>query len=284
MMRYSIGFPIAGPHADARSLAELARIAEDSGWDGVFLEDYIVHWSSPGKAPVCDPWIALAAIAIATRRVRIGTTVTPLSRRRPWKVAREAASLDHLSGGRMILGVGAGDLNDPGFRSVGEVTATATRDEMLDEALEIVTGLWSGKPFRFTGRHYNIDEMTFLPPPIQQPRIPIWVGGAWPHRRPVKRAARWDGACIYRIYPDGSSGALSAAELKEVSALIVSNRSVTTPFDLIVGGYERGDDLEKVRDQIAMAAEGGATWWAEYAVGTPEAIRKMVQAGPIRVD
>jgi alkanesulfonate monooxygenase SsuD/methylene tetrahydromethanopterin reductase-like flavin-dependent oxidoreductase (luciferase family) len=189
-MRYAIGFPIAGPlGGDPRSVAELAWIAEQAGWDAILLEDYLVHHIAPGQIAVSDPWIALAAAAVKTTRIKLGLMVVALPRRRPWKVARAAVSLDYLSGGRMILGVGIGDINDHGFARVGEETDAKTRGVMLDEALKVITGLWSGQPFSYQGRFYKLKDLTFLPVPLQQPRIPIWIGGAWPHRAPVRRAA-----------------------------------------------------------------------------------------------
>jgi alkanesulfonate monooxygenase SsuD/methylene tetrahydromethanopterin reductase-like flavin-dependent oxidoreductase (luciferase family) len=144
-MKYGLELPNAGC-CDARTLAELALLAEQAGWDGIFLEDYLVHHHAP-DTPTYDPWIALAAMAVRTERIRLGTTVTPLSRRRPWKLARETVTLDHLSHGRLTLGVGLGDLHDPGFAQVGEVTDAKQRARIVDEALEVLVGLWNGAPF-----------------------------------------------------------------------------------------------------------------------------------------
>jgi alkanesulfonate monooxygenase SsuD/methylene tetrahydromethanopterin reductase-like flavin-dependent oxidoreductase (luciferase family) len=164
-VRYGLELAAAGT-CDARTLGDLAALAEDSGWDGVFLEDYLVHWSAP-DAPTYDPWVALAAIAIATRRVRIGTAMTALSRRRPWKVARETVTLEHLSNGRLILGAGLGDRKDGGFARVSEEVAERVRAARLDEALEILVGLWSGEPFSFEGEHFQVRDATFLPRPVR---------------------------------------------------------------------------------------------------------------------
>src|SRR5438067_8325608 len=153
-----------------------------------------------------DPWVTLSAIAMRHERVRIGAMLTPPSRRRPWKLARETMSVDHLSHGRLIRPVGLGALDDKGFAGVGEVTDRKTRAQLLDESLEILTGLWSGQPFSFHGQHYHIDEMTFLPPPVQSPRIPIWVAGAWPRPQSMQRVLRYDGLLPNKINPDGSFG------------------------------------------------------------------------------
>jgi hypothetical protein len=284
-MRYAIGFPISGPvGGDPRSVAELGLLAEQAGWDGVFLEDYIVHHIAPGKIPVCDPWIALAAVAMKTTRIRIGLMVVPLSRRRPWKVAREAVSIDHLSNGRMTLGVGIGDPNDHGFLRVGEEIDPKIRSAMLDEALEVIMGLWSGKAFSFSGKYYKINNLTFLPVPLQKPRIPIWVGGAWPHRSPIHRASRWDGLSVYKVYPDGTSGAVSADELREIGTIIRGRRSPSDPFDIIAGGYPLDEGPERARNLLGRAAEAGATWWLDYAVGPPDEIRARIVSGPLRID
>ncbi|MGH2600141.1 MAG: LLM class flavin-dependent oxidoreductase, partial [Dehalococcoidia bacterium] len=196
-MRYCLNLPCGGVCGDARTLAELAVVAEESGWDGVFLEDYIVYQSRQ-DIPTYDPWVALAAMALRTQRIRLGTMVTPLARRRPWKLAREAVTLDHLSGGRLTLCVGAGDSADVSFTHLGEAADIKQRATMLDEGLEVLAGLWSGEPFSYVGQHYQVREVRFLPRPLQQPRIPIWVGGGYPNRGPVRRAARWDGACLYK--------------------------------------------------------------------------------------
>ena len=172
-MRYGFIIYTAG---DVNAIVDLAVEAEAVGWDGVFYWDgiFLERYAQAGDH-IYDPWIVLAAIAARTTTIRIGSVLTPLPRRRPWKVARETVSLDRLSRGRLIFSVGLGFVDDGGFSRVGEITDRQTRAEMLDESLEIITGLWTGQPFRFTGKHFHLDEMTFLPPPVQSPRIPIWV-------------------------------------------------------------------------------------------------------------
>jgi alkanesulfonate monooxygenase SsuD/methylene tetrahydromethanopterin reductase-like flavin-dependent oxidoreductase (luciferase family) len=283
-MRYGLTLPCAGEGGDPRTTAELARLAEESGWDGVFLEDYIVHHS--GKdAPTYDPWVALAAIAMATSRILIGTTVTPLPRRRPWKVARECVSLDHLSGGRVILGVGLGDTGDPGFSAVGEPVGNRERAEMLDEALDIVVGLWSGEPFSYAGQHYRIEEMVQRPRPVQAPRIPIWVGGNWPHKGVMRRAARCDGFVGGKEHAPDEPWQLTPAEVRELKAAIASQRTSAAPFEIALGGAARGEDLARDRALIRELAEAGATWWMEYvypALGGLEVMRARIRCGPLR--
>jgi len=196
-MKYAIGVVPAG-EVDIHALVELAQQAEASGWDGLFIEDYITHWVAP-DAPTLDPWISLAVMAMRTTSIYLGLLVTPLSRRRPWKVAREAVTLDHLANGRFILGVGLGGPKDPmNFDRFGEVVDLKQRAEILDEALEIIAGLWSGEWLSYTGKHFKVENVRFLPTPVQKPRIPIWVGGGYPNQGPLRRAARWDGSCMYK--------------------------------------------------------------------------------------
>ena len=172
-------------------------MAEDCGWDAVFLEDYLVYQGDTSQ-PTYDPWICLAAMASATSRIKLGTTVTPVPRRRPWKLAAEAVALDHLSGGRFILGVGIGDPGDPFLAGVGEPTEPRVLAEMLDESLEIITALWTGEPVYFEGKHYRLDGVQLTARPVQQPRIPIWVGGNFLVPAVRRRILRWDGSTAYK--------------------------------------------------------------------------------------
>lgn len=285
-MRYGLTLPNGGIAADARTLGELAHIAEESGWDGVFLEDYIV-WQGHEDVPTYDPWVALAVMAARTERVRLGTTVTPLSRRRPWKVAREAVTLDHLSGGRLILGVGAGDTNDQGFSRVGETLDLKTRAAMLDEALAILAGLWSGQPFSYHGAHYQIDEMTLLPASIQSPRIPIWIGGNWPHRGVIRRAARWDGFVGGKASAEGEYLRLTPDDVRALIADIVRERASPASCEIALGGAARGPDFDAERAMIRTLAEAGATWWMEYVtpdLGGLAAMRARIAGGPVRIE
>src|SRR5512134_3855134 len=151
-MHFGLYVPLFGDYADARALASLARDAETAGWEGFFLWDHVfTDW--PDR--LVDPWVALTAIALNTQRIRIGTTVTPLPRRRPWKLARETVSLDHLSGGRLTLSVGIG-VGQAEWEHLGEQSDPKKRGAMLDEALSVLTGLWSGEPFSYTGQYYQI--------------------------------------------------------------------------------------------------------------------------------
>ena len=196
-----------GELADVRALAELAAAAEEAGWDGFFVWDHIRY--SPPSLEVADPWIALTSVALATSRVRIGPLVTPVSRRRPHKLARETATLDRLSGGRLVLGAGLGSDNHGEFVDFGEVSEPRERAKLLDDGLDTLE------------RHWR----ELAPPPVQQPRIPVWIAARWPNRRPVKRAARWDG-----LFPIDLPGPKALAELREEVGdidLVVTNPAGT---------------------------------------------------------
>ncbi len=255
-MRFGLLVQMTGVLGYPQPLARLARAAEAAGWDGFFIWD-VFGGDSTAPSPVVDPWIALAAIAATTERIRFGPMVTPLPRRRPWKLAREAASLDHRSGGRLILGVSIGTPPEE-FARFGEEVDPKGRAEMLDEGLEVLTGLWSGAPFAFHGRHYHIDEATLLPRPVQQPRIPIWVGGTWPRTPSFRRAARWDG-----VVPGSLHGNLTLDEIRAMVSFIHSQRPSGVPIDVMVGGDAPFDTPERARAILAEYAAAGVTWWME---------------------
>lgn len=282
-MQYGLTLPITGVDGDVRLLVELACLAEEAGWDGVFLEDYIVYYEG-SEAPVYDPWLALAAIAARTERIRLGITVTPLPRRRPWKVARESVTLDQLSRGRFILGVGIGDSSDKSFSHLGEVTDIKHRAELLDESLDILAGLWSGQPFTYSGKHYHVDEMTFLPKPVQSPRVPVWVGGFWPRKGPARRAARWDGFCAAKINEDGTHSLVTPADVRAMRGFIESQRHNHAPFDFITGGQTSGDDPVQARSILRPFAEAGITWWMEFTSSKADELRTRIEQGPPRID
>src|ERR1700733_5627961 len=218
-MQYGISISPAGPGGDPASMAELAAEAEQAGWDGLFLEDYIVYQGWAGT-PTYDPWVTMAAMAVASRRVRLGTFVTPVPRRRPWKLASEAVTLDHLSHGRLILGVGAGTVNDGGFAATGEAAPIGTRAQLLDEGLEILTRLWTGEPVTFHGRHFHVENLRMSPVPVQQPRIPVWTGGDWELRGVQRRVTRWDGCCVYKGSPEKDWQDMTPADVSDIVAAV----------------------------------------------------------------
>lgn len=279
-MRYGLALPTGGECGDPRFLVELAERAEAAGWEGVFLEDYVVFQGDP-TAPTCDPWIALAGMALRTERVVLGTAVTPLARRRPWIVARQAAAIDQLCDGRMVLGAGLGDVGDhvgrdASFTHFGEEADARRRARMLDEALEIVAGLWTGEPFSYRGEHFTVDEVSFVPPPVQRPRIPIWIGGGYPNPGPTRRAARWDGSLLYGV-PEHDLSPEDVRAIREAAG--------DRPYDIVVGGRAREEDWEAERERLRAIASAGATWWAEYVPADGrDAMRSAVDRGPMRID
>jgi alkanesulfonate monooxygenase SsuD/methylene tetrahydromethanopterin reductase-like flavin-dependent oxidoreductase (luciferase family) len=279
-MQYGIAISPAGPGGDPTAMAELAVEAEQAGWDGIFIEDYIVYQGHLGMA-CYDPWVTLAAMAVVTSRVRLGITVTPVPRRRPWKLASEAVTLDHLSGGRLILGVGSGDVNDPAFGATGAPREPAIRAQLLDEGLQIMAGLWTGKPVTFHGRHFQVDELTLAPTPVQQPRIPIWIGGDWERSGVKARAARWDGCCVYKGSPDAQWQDMTPADVRDIRAAVGDRPG----YDIALGGRQRSDDWDREREHIRAIAQAGATWWSEWVEpGDRQRTIGAVKRGPLRAD
>jgi alkanesulfonate monooxygenase SsuD/methylene tetrahydromethanopterin reductase-like flavin-dependent oxidoreductase (luciferase family) len=267
------------PKGSPRTVADLAREAEEAGWDGVFYFDGI--YVGEGME-IYDPWVVMAAMAMRTERVRLGAILTPPARRRPWKLARETATLDHLSDGRLVLPVGLGALDDGGFGKVGEPTDRKTRAELLDESLEILTGLWSGESFSYDGEHYRLEEMTFLPPPVQRPRIPIWVVGAWPSKKSMNRALRYDGLLAYT-----TRGEVAPGDIREMKDYVEENRGAGIAFDIVWEGQTPGDDPGRAAEVVRPFAEAGATWWIEspwLPPNEPEDLRRRIEDGPPRVE
>jgi hypothetical protein len=271
-VRFAAYVPTFGDY-DVRSLVALAREAEAAGWDGFFIWDHLV-WA-PDGAPVVDTTVALSAIALATERIRFGALVTALARRRPWKFAKETATLDCLSGGRLVTGVGLGIESD--FFPVGERFTTAERASRLDESLEIVSSLWGGEPLTHHGEHFQLEQVTLHPTPVQQPAIPVWVAGFWPNRPPFRRAARWNGAIPQRR--GNPFDPLSPDELRECNSYLSAHRTRDGPFDLVAswfGPHHEGlapSDYQRV----------GATWWLDGVNPWTESLREYtarLSAGP----
>lgn len=277
-MKYGLVLPLSGIEGDLERLVEYAHIAEEEGWDGVFLEDYIIYWGAQGVT--YDPWLTLAAIALRTQRIKLGLTVTPLPSRLPWKLAREAITLDHLSRGRLILGFGLGDAQDLHF---GEQADLKKRARMLDEGLDVLAGLMSEQPFSYQGEHYRMNEVTFRPGPVQQPRIPIWLGGFWPHKAPALRAARWDGFCPAKVPDETGDGYIKPDDIRAIRAFIGEHRSSSTPFDLAAGGNALSSDPGKARAHVEPYIEAGTTWWIEFVLpefGEAEQALARIKQGP----
>lgn len=281
-MDYGIYLPNYGDAIEAATLADLAMLAETSGWDGFFIWDHILM-SKSQKLPMVDPWVALTAMAMRTERIRLGTTVTPLARRRPWVLARQTVTLDRLSDGRLTLGVGLGEPGEAEFEYFGESGDPKERAGKLDEALEVLTGLWSGKPFRYEGAHFQLQKMTFVPPPLQSPRIPIWVGGFWPNKAPFRRAARWDG-----VIPIKREGIwMGPDDVREIRDFVQQHRDDGSDFDLavIANRNRKGKGGLQGVDHAGALAESGATWWLESLYMERNSISELKDAislGPPR--
>jgi alkanesulfonate monooxygenase SsuD/methylene tetrahydromethanopterin reductase-like flavin-dependent oxidoreductase (luciferase family) len=253
--------------ADPRLLAELASDAESQGWDGFFLWDHIVY--RPPVRAVIDPWVALAAVACATQRLRLGPLVTPLSRRRVHKLARETVTLDHLSDGRLTLGVGLGSDNNGELEPFGEVVEPRERARLLDQGLERLSAYW-GKDF--------------APAPVQRPRIPVWVAARWPNRRPVRRAARWDGLFPIEL-PGPDALAELAAEVAGGPGEPVAAEGATGAEGATEAGPARQFDMVvdiPPEDEPGPWAAAGATWVLTGFGMQPreQQVRETIQAGP----
>jgi alkanesulfonate monooxygenase SsuD/methylene tetrahydromethanopterin reductase-like flavin-dependent oxidoreductase (luciferase family) len=266
---------------DPREALELGVAAEAAGWDGVFGWDAI----SIGAGDVPDPWTLLAAIAARTERVTLGAMVFAPARRRPWTLAKQAITVDHLSSGRLVLPVGLGTPDDAGFGLVGEPVDAKVRAARLDETLAILDGLQRGEPFAFEGEHYRFGKMTVRPLPVQRPRILVWVVGSWPRDRSMRRAARWDGLVIQGAGADGGPST-NPAGLSEAVAWIRREREAAGldgPYDIVVSGSTDAGDPAGVAE-IAAAEAAGATWWVEgdWMAASPDALAKRVAAGPSR--
>ncbi len=269
------------PSGDARTVAKLAKTAEPANWDAIFVWEPV--WG-------IDAWISLTAAAMVTERIRLGTMITPISRMRPWKLASETATLDNLSGGRVILGVGLGAV-DTGFHAFGEVTDRKTRAELLDEGLDILTGLWRGQPFSYSGKQYQIKECDFFPPPppVQQPRIPIWVVGAWNWPKSMARVLRYDGLLPNVLDAEKNHQPLTPTAVSDMAAFIQTQKP-NKPFDIVVEGETPGDKPDEAADVVRPFAEAGATWWLETRWQTPHTaegqamIAERIKQGPPAVN
>ncbi|MFI6510948.1 LLM class flavin-dependent oxidoreductase [Streptosporangium sp. NPDC050855] len=265
-LRSALWLPLFDDLADPRTVARLAADAEEAGWDGCFVWDQM-YWRGPAR-PVADPWITLAAVASATERLRIGPMVSPLPRRRPAKVARETATLDRLSEGRLVLGVGLGSDGFGGELSrTGEQLDDRRRGRMLDESLAILAAAWSGEPVRHRGEHYTADDIAFLPRPVQRPGVPVWAAGFPGNVRPVRRAARLDGFFPANLdHPD---------RLAEVVGLLTELRHGE------MGSYDVAVGLPAGADP-GPYARAGATWWLpEFEPGVRlDTVRGVLRDGP----
>jgi alkanesulfonate monooxygenase SsuD/methylene tetrahydromethanopterin reductase-like flavin-dependent oxidoreductase (luciferase family) len=276
-VRCAVGLPNVGDYGDPKLLIELALVAEDAGWDGVFVWDHVAYRERGW--PVVDPYMTVAAIAAVTSRVRLGVLVSALARRRPWKFARETATLDVLSEGRLVVGVGLGSQAHEEFAAFGEDPDPAVRAALIDEGLEVLIGLWSGESFSYRGEHFSVDDSLFLPTPLQHPRPPIWIAGRWPARRPFRRAARFDGV-LPTFEGVGHAERPTPDQLRTVVEYTLSHRERhDTSFDVVLEGQSEAHDPELVD----AYADVGLTWWIEklgWFRGSVDYTRERIKRGP----
>ena len=273
-MHYGIEMTNLGEYADPRVAVRLARAAEEAGWEGLFVWDHLAFaWGVPSG----DPWVILSAVASSTARLKLGTTVTPLARRRLQVVAYALATLDLLSGGRMVFGAGLGGVQEE-FSAFGEPADAKERAATLDEGFCVLEKLLSGEEVTHRGEHYSVERVGLSPLPLQSPRIPIWIGGE--SAAALRRAARWDGWLAPATNPDGTPTIAKDPErIAEMVAQILQHRTTATPLEVAVDGYTEPGDTRLPR----AYEEAGATWWLESIHGMRGGIEEMmarVRTGP----
>ena len=271
VVRYGLSVP---NFAEPSRLVELAVACEAAGWDGFFLWDHIVvDRSSP--PPICEPWTTLGAAAVMTTRVRLGTLITPVPRRRPWVLARQVCTVDHLSGGRAVLGVGLGVPAQEEYAALGEPADPKRHGAILDEALTVIDALWSGEAVDHDGVHFKIDGVCFRPRPLQQPRIPIWCAASLPSRAGVRRGARWDGVAPMYSAP----GEMRPVTPEEVASVVteLQDRGRAEGSEVVVWTIAPTEDLR------LSYAQAGATWLIEGPAPGPDWLddaAAIADAGP----
>lgn len=276
MMNYGIALP----YGSARDIAALCQLAEAHGWDGCFVGDAI--WLE-------DPMIALAAAAMVTQRIRLGTLITPVPLRRPWKLASESLALDRLSDGRLTLGLAMGAVWMGWHAFPDEISDTKARAEMLDETIDILTLLYQRQPFDYDGKYYHLKLTTMdvqhsPPKPVQQPRIPLWAVGVWPRMKSMQRTLKCDGVILEKLSADGKGEPITPADVRDVKAYVEANRTLTTPFDIVVQGKTSDLGRSERQETIEAWQNSGVTWWIEAAYDASiEAGKAMIKQGPPKV-
>lgn len=265
-MQQGLFFPPFDGVADPHRLVELAQVAESAGWDGLFLWDHLLY--DGGVSRILDPYISLAAIAAATTTLQLGAMVTPLIRRRPQVLARQAVTLDLLSRGRLILGFGIGDDGDVGELSrFGEITDAGERGRALTEGLEVLSGLLSGQAVQHIGEHYRVDDVTFQPTAARDGGIPIWLAARWPNPAPIRRAARFGGVFVIQMKdPD---------DVADLRRRLVDEGADLEHFDVVVSGAI-GDDPSP---WATAGVDWFLSWIGPYQMDFDE-VREMIAEGP----
>lgn len=269
--RFGLYIPNYGELANPDNIIILARLAEEKGWEGIFLWDHIPVDTS---MPAYDPWLLLTLLAANTNKLRLGTTVTPLVRRRPQKIAKEIVTLDHLSKGRMILGIGLGNKKE--FNSYGESFKPREVAKKLDECVEILRLLWSGEPVDYQGNHYRINAQ-HLPTPIQK-QIPIWVGGKWPNKAPFRRAAKHQGVFPLKV---GEGEGLTPQDYSDILEYIEKQSGELNDYDVIMTVYSEGDPQKD--KWMNTYREAGVNWFVDCLDpwrGSLENLLDRVRRGP----
>jgi alkanesulfonate monooxygenase SsuD/methylene tetrahydromethanopterin reductase-like flavin-dependent oxidoreductase (luciferase family) len=245
-----VKFGFVVPWGDADDIGDLAEAAEQAGWDGLFVWEPV--WG-------VDAWISLGLAAVRTSKIRLGTMLTPPSRRRPWELASQVATVDRLSNGRVTLSVGLGAV-DSGFDKFGEECDKRVRAQLMDECLEIMCGLWAGQPFAYAGEHYQIEPTEFptLGNTAQLPRVPIWCVAAVGRPKSMARAYRWDGVIPQVLDGDGmrQPNLVETAQLRRDIDAVTTSTVDGRPFDIVIEGA-------MADHSPASFADAGATWWIE---------------------
>jgi alkanesulfonate monooxygenase SsuD/methylene tetrahydromethanopterin reductase-like flavin-dependent oxidoreductase (luciferase family) len=273
-------FGITGTWGAPDELVELAVEAERAGWDGWFTWDGV----SLGDSPSWAPWTMLGAAARATTKVRLGAVVFAPGRRLPWELVRDVLTVDHLSGGRLVLPVGLGVTDDAAVARVrGLPSAARDRAALLDESLDFLGRALTGEAFSFDGARHGIEDVRFLPRPVQRPRPPVWVIGGWPSDRSLARAARWDGVLLQRVRSDEP---LTPADVRQAVARVRELRAeaglLAEPYDVVLDGTLPTDPNERA-DRVAALADAGLTWWIEShwdSATTPADLLALARSGP----
>ncbi|HNB53285.1 MAG TPA: LLM class flavin-dependent oxidoreductase [Anaerolineales bacterium] len=268
---------LALPYNNTRTVARLARLAEDMGWDGLFLGDAI--WCE-------DPMIALAVAAANTQRIRLGMMIIPVPLRKPWKIASESLAIDHLSDGRLVLGLGTGAVW-MGWQSFpDEVTDAKARAEMLDETIDILTLLYQREPFDYDGKHYHLkltqmDQMHYPPKPVQQPRIPLWAVGFWPRQKSMQRALKCDGLIVEKLNAEGKGEEVTPDDVCAIKTYVDTHRTLTTPFEIVMNGNTTTLSLAERQEKLRAWKDAGVTWWIEGLWGdSEETVLEKIRQGP----
>jgi Luciferase-like monooxygenase/Domain of unknown function (DUF4404) len=298
-MHTALYVPIINDYSDPQRLIQLAHAAESAGYEGFFIWDHLA--SDPGgRLAMVDATVMLGALAQATHRLRLGAMVTPLARRRPWKFAKELATLDHLSAGRIVAGVGLGEPAQVEFAAFGEDATSVGRARRLDEGLALLDPLLRGESVTHQGQHYQLQQVRLAPRCVQTPRVPIWVAAALPAQAGLRRAARWDGCFPIKIPSAITEGTIATADWSQwwltseefagaasvLQKLRAANEKLSTPFDLIASGRTIYNPREQAATLEAFQA-AGASWWFEWVDDAPgmfDETLAAVRAGAPRVN